>query len=141
MAQRSRAMAIVLLAGACAAGAGAAGDRGGRGRALRSAEGRGRRESLPCLGAQRLGRARRGRGSGSPRAAGLYLVTLLGACRPDLARSEIAIASRPGSPCLQRFDEIRTGREVSFGQACTVEGLYRWNAQNGGETSGADRGE
>lgn len=141
MAQRIRAMAILLLAGATATGAGAAGDRSGAG-ALSDPR-KGEAVEKVCLASELSDWAELGEGAVLVRRGPqeYYLVTLVGACRPDLARNQIAIASRSGSPCLQRFDEITTGREVSFGQACTVEGLYRWNAQNGGETSGADRGE
>ncbi len=142
MTQRTPAIAVLLAAAAFATGASLAGDRSGAA-ALSDAR-KGEAVDRICLASELSDWTEQGEGAVIVRRGPqeYYLVTLVGACRTDLSRGEIAIASRSGSPCLQRADDIRTAREVGFGQACTVEGLYRWNAQDSdSRTSGAGRSE
>lgn len=55
-----------------------------------------------------------------------YMAKLSGACDPDSAFAVIATRTDLGSSCLQRGDDIYTGRPRSGGR-CVITGLYEWD--------------
>ena len=55
-----------------------------------------------------------------------YMAELSGACDPGSAFTVIATRPSTGSSCLQRGDDIYTGRPRSGGR-CVITGLYEWD--------------
>ena len=55
-----------------------------------------------------------------------YLVELLGTCDPEGAFNAIATRSPVGSSCIERGDDVYTGRPRA-GERCVITAIYAWD--------------
>lgn len=62
-----------------------------------------------------------------------YLAELSGSCDPDSTFAVLATRTGSASSCLQRGDDIFTGRP-RMGGRCMITGLYKWNEDTGEES-------